>query len=95
MAQKRKGDKINQINYCLQMLCFVYLAKENHNSDLRQLLSGAFGVQQTICVLVILLRSQKAIRFLLLVPVYVAEFHYESVFTQHQVSLIKSREGLI
>lgn len=77
------------------MLCFVYLAKENHDSDLRQLLSGALCVQQTICVLVILLHLQKAVRFLLLVPMYVDEFPYESVFKQYHVSLIKSREGLI
>lgn len=84
-----------QINYSLCMLCFVYLAKENHDSDLRQLLSGAVCVQQTICVLVILLHLQKAVRFLLLVPMYVDEFPYESVFKQYHFSFIKSREGLI
>jgi len=91
MVQKRDGDKINQMSYCLHMLCFAYLAKKGHNNDLRQLLSGAFCVQQTICLLEILLHLQKAVRFLLLVPVYVAEFPYESVFTQHHVSLLKKQ----
>lgn len=74
------------------MLCFVYLAKENHSSDLRQLLSGALCMQQTICVLVILLHWQKAVRFLLLVPMYVAEFSYESMFTQQSCFLDKKQE---
>lgn len=81
----------SQINYCLHMLCFAYLAKKSHNSDARQLLSRAFCVQQTIYLLEILLHSQKAVRVLLLVPVYVAEFPYESMFTQLHVSLLKKQ----
>lgn len=42
--------KINQINYYSHMLCFVYLAKENHNSGLKQLLSGALCAAGYLCL---------------------------------------------
>lgn len=52
----RERYKINEINYCLHMLCFAYLEKKNRNSDSSlELYSGVFCVQQPIYLLEILL----------------------------------------